>query len=92
MCQNGPVWSGGAVAGPHVVKLRDEIETTSDVAIKSYAFNVPFGLTQGNLTLARLDNCTRVRTFNHPHYIIRLCPQFTFEFNHTLLYTDHHCV
>jgi len=58
-CVDGPVWSGGKVIGPHIQALRETLKPSNNATIKSYATYVPFGSTQLNLTLARLDNCTR---------------------------------
>ena len=52
-------FSGGLVIGDAVIALRKQLTPTSNVRLTSSSHFVEFGPTQLNLTLARVDNCTR---------------------------------
>ena len=60
-CQNLPDFSGGPVIGAAVAALREKLLPSADVALHVAATQVDFGPTSLNLTLQRLDNCTRTR-------------------------------
>ena len=42
----------------HVEKVRSSIPTSSSVSLQSHSVVIPFGETDLNLTLARVENCT----------------------------------
>jgi len=58
-CQNPPNFSGGSVIGKKITEVRTTLRPTSQVTIQAAQIQVNFGLTQTNLTLARIDNCTQ---------------------------------
>ena len=60
-CNNGPNFSGGPVIGKAVAALRQTIKPTSEVEMEAASQVVDMGLTNLNLTLERIDNCTQVR-------------------------------
>jgi len=68
-CNNGPNFSGGPVIGKAVQTVRDGLNPTNVVSMMSHSQKVPFGPTNLNLTLDRLDNCTR----GGPLDIYRIC-------------------
>jgi len=57
-CTNRPNFSGGPVIGKAVAQTRATLKPTSIIQMQSANARVNFGMTQLNLTLSRLDNCT----------------------------------
>ncbi|XP_065846557.1 neutral ceramidase A-like [Oscarella lobularis] len=59
-CAGKPNYAGAPVIASAVQRLRDDTPVTSDdVGLVSASTVVDFGETQGNLTLARVANCTQ---------------------------------
>eukprot|EP01102_Stenamoeba_stenopodia_P015167 TRINITY_DN5144_c0_g1_i1.p1 TRINITY_DN5144_c0_g1~~TRINITY_DN5144_c0_g1_i1.p1 ORF type:complete len:500 (+),score=112.80 TRINITY_DN5144_c0_g1_i1:178-1677(+) len=58
-CNGGPVFSGGAVIGSAVQKLRSGLKPTNNVQIQAASSVIDFGMANLNLTLQRVDNCTK---------------------------------
>jgi len=58
-CQDGPNFSGGPVIGKAVQEVRETLKPSATVEMQTASDVVEFGMTDLNLTLARLDNCTR---------------------------------
>jgi len=58
-CQDPPNFSGGSVIGKKIAEVRAVLKPTSTVELQSAQIQVNFGLTETNLTLARVDNCTK---------------------------------
>jgi len=59
LCQNPPNFSGGPVIGKKILEIRAGLRPTGEVQLHSAQQQVNFGLTETNLTLARVDNCTQ---------------------------------
>ena len=57
-CAGKPKFAGAPVIANEVQKVRGGIKTSDTVGLQSYSTVVPFGETDLNLTLARLENCT----------------------------------
>jgi len=58
-CNDGPHFSGGPVIGKAVKTLYSTLRPTDErVVIDSFSTVIPFGATNLNLTLGRLENCT----------------------------------
>jgi len=58
-CRDGVCYFAGASKISNAVsKIRSSLKPTNQVGIKTYSQIIPFGPTNLNLTLARLDNCT----------------------------------
>ena len=57
-CAGKPKFAGAPVIANQVQKVRGSIKTSDTVGLQSYSTVVPFGETDLNLTLARLENCT----------------------------------
>ena len=57
-CVGKPKFAGAPVIANEVQKVRGAIKTSDTVGLQSYSTVVPFGETDLNLTLARLENCT----------------------------------
>jgi len=58
-CNNKPQYDGAPVIATAVMNTRNNINMSQNVTIKVAAQVVSFGETNGNLTLARVDNCTK---------------------------------
>ena len=58
-CNNMPQYDGAPVIATAVMNTRNNIKTSKNVSIKVAAQVIPFGETNGNLTLARVENCTK---------------------------------
>eukprot|EP01104_Vermistella_antarctica_P016348 TRINITY_DN554_c7_g1_i1.p1 TRINITY_DN554_c7_g1~~TRINITY_DN554_c7_g1_i1.p1 ORF type:complete len:522 (-),score=121.45 TRINITY_DN554_c7_g1_i1:264-1829(-) len=58
-CNDGPNFSGGPVIGQEVMNVHARLNPTSEVGLQTAAIHTDFGRTNLNLTLQRLDNCTR---------------------------------
>lgn len=57
-CAGKPKFAGAPVIANEVQKVRGGIKTSDTVGMQSYSMVVPFGETDLNLTLARVENCT----------------------------------
>ncbi|XP_065899909.1 neutral ceramidase-like isoform X2 [Dysidea avara] len=58
-CNNMPQFDGAPVIATAIMNARNNIKTSQNVTIKVAAQVIPFGETNGNLTLARVENCTK---------------------------------
>ena len=54
-----PQFDGAPVIATAIMNARNNIKTSQNVTIKVAAQVIPFGETNGNLTLARVENCTK---------------------------------
>jgi len=57
-CNDGPTFSGGPVIGQAVANVLKTLNPSTEVDMVSAAVQIPFGMTNLNMTLQRLDNCT----------------------------------
>ena len=58
-CSGKPQYSGAPVIAGAVMEMRNDLKLSQNVSMKVAAQVVPFGETNGNLTLARVENCTK---------------------------------
>lgn len=58
-CSGMPEYNGAPVIAGAVMGARNNLKMSQNVSMKVAAKVVPFGETNGNLTLARVENCTK---------------------------------
>ena len=58
-CSGKPDFNGAPVIASAVMAARNDLKMSQNVSMKVAAQVVPFGETNGNLTLARVENCTK---------------------------------
>ena len=58
-CNGKPEFHGAPIIAEAVMKTRNGLKMSQNVSMKVAAEVVPFGETNANLTLARVENCTK---------------------------------
>ena len=58
-CDNKPQFKGAPVIAKAVMETRNNLTMSENVELNITAQVVPFGTTNLNLTLARVENCTK---------------------------------